>query len=490
MATLWPLKSGVWQTASNRTGFDLTTTALKHRVSDQLTVEDVRTIVAAGRLQQQPETLYPPEFNFCPESGEVLQKGARTESQVWVPPYGTADLGMRAGRLTRGLRQTALPLKLTSQAQRRADNDPDATLGLPPPGNYEFLSAPFGGKAPMLLAIDPTKGAIYTLLPHSRRWELLDHETGGLLADTHIDRTDWRCELFCDGLTSRVFLPTAAGLACLRPDVVGLSFDVHYLGNVQAVGAPIQFADHVWVPQRFPDNTIRFISSDSQGEAGPLVELPALSMEIGRVHAPLADGRIALWPCAAGQLLLLKQASGGFDASFQPWPENVQPAFEFGSPYLSRDGALWQLCFDKIRGTYLYLQLGAARPEQVIAPLPRLCSGSFNFRFATKYKSEPWLDPEFGDDGSTNEVILPLLESSSSACVVGLKLTTTAGLAEVLRATERVRVVLILDDGSSETAFHTLAVAEPTRLRLFVHDSFLWAYHPLLSRMEGWRLQS
>jgi hypothetical protein len=73
--------------------------------------------------------------------------------------------------------------------------------------------------------------------------------------------------------------------------------------------------------------------------------------------------------------------------------------------------------------------------------------------------------------------------------VLGLRLKTTAGLADVLRSTDRLRAVLVLDDAFSQTAFHTIMVAEPWRLRLFVHDGLLWAYHPLLSRIDGWTLQ-
>lgn len=168
----------------------------------------------------------------------------------------------------------------------------------------------------------------------------------------------------------------------------------------------------------------------------------------------------------------------------------MKPSFEFGSPYLSRDGSLWQLCFDAQQDSYIYLQLGVDKPEQAPALAPRLCSGSFNFRFATKFKSEPWLEPEHGDDGGSDEVVLPLLESTVSASVLGLKLETAAGLADLLRSCERMRAVLVLDDASSQTAFHMIAVAEPWRLRVFVHAGLLWVYHPLLSRLDGWNLQA
>ncbi|APW47681.1 hypothetical protein RA876_16505 [Rhodoferax antarcticus] len=422
-----------------------------------------------------------------------MQLAPQTATGIsWVPPFGAAPLAPRASRAVRGLRQAAMAIKLTRQDQRRADTDPDASLGLPPPGDYEYFSTPAGSRAAVLLALDPAKGLLYLLLPTSKRWELLEHDGGGLLAESRCARSDWRCELAVDGLRSLLFLPTESGLACLSPDAASLGFEVDYIGDAPAIGAPLQFGEQVWAPLRLADGGIRFVSASVSGEAGAQVDLPATSTGVsalGALHAPLADGRTALWPCDNGQLLLRKQASGALVASFQAWPAGVQPSFEFGSPYLSRDGSLWQLCFDTQHDSYIYLQLGVDKSERASALAPRLCSGSFNFRFATKFKSEPWLEPEHGDDGGSDEVVLPLLESTSSVAVLGLKLETTAGLADLLRSSERMRAVLVLDDASSQTAFHMLVVAEPWRLRVFIHAGLLWAYHPLLSRLDGWTLQ-
>jgi hypothetical protein len=384
-----------------------------------------------------------------------------------------------------------MEIKLARQDQRPADADPDDSLGLPPPGDYEYFSTPAGSLVAVLLALDPAKGLLYMLLPASKRWELLEHDGGGALAESRCERADWRCEVAVDECRSLIFLPTESGLACLNPDATSLGFAVDYIGDAPAIGSPLQFGEYVWAPLRLANGDIRFISYSTKGEAAAQVDLPAAGLAaLGTLHAPLADGRTAMWPCDGGQLLLRKQVSGALVASFQPWPTGVQPAFEFGCPYLSRDGRLWQLCFDAQQDSYVYLQLGVYKPELIPTLAPRLCSGSFNFRFATKFKSEPWLEPEHGDDGRSDEVVLPLLESTASAAVLGLKLETTAGLADVLRSGERMRVVLVLDGVSSQTAFHMIAVAEPWRMRVFIHAGLLWAYHPLLSRLDGWKLQA
>jgi hypothetical protein len=487
----WPLESGTWIADEQGVGFVPVRGAHGQMISSLLTREDLFALLQPAFAGGAPHAIYPPEFKFCPVTGKALQRAQQVSAGIpWVPPFGAAPLAARVSRAARGLRQAAMAIKLSRQGERRADADPDVMLGLPPPGDYEYFSIPAGGSVAVLLALDPAKGLIYMLLPASRRWELLEHAGGGSLAESRCERAAWRCEVAVGGLTSLIFLPTESGLACLIPDATSLSFAVTYVGGGPAIGAPLQFGEQVWAPIRLADGCIRFVGASAKGEAAAQVDLPLGSLALGTLHAPLADGRTALWLCDAGQLLLRKQASGTLVASFQPWPASVQPSFEFGCPYLSRDGSLWQLCFDTQQDSYVYLQLGVDRPERVPALAPRLCSGSFNFRFATKFKSEPWLEPAHGDDGGSDEVVLPLLESTVSAAVLGLKLATTAGLADVMRSGERMRAVLVLDDASSQIAFHTIAVAEPWRLRVFVHDGLLWAYHPLLSRLDGWTLQA
>jgi hypothetical protein len=472
----------------------LSQTANNRPLSSVLTREDLRVLFQTGESVDAPQAIFPPEFKFCPTSGKALQYPLPAPLGVeWVPPFGAPTVAKRTNRGARGLRQAAMAIEFARRDQRSTDADPDSSLDQPPPGDYEYFSIPAGSHVAVLLALDPAKGLLYLLLPTSRRWELLEHEGGRLLAESRCERAGWRCEVAVNGLRSLIFLPTESGLACLSPDAASLAFEIHYIGDAPVIGAPLQFGELIWAPLRLADGSVRFVSATASGESAAQVDLPAASLgalALGAMHAPVADGRTALWPCETGQLMLRQQASGGLVASFQLWPTSVQPSFEFGSPYLSRNGSLWQLCFDVQEDSYGYLQLGAGKPEWAPTLVPRLCSGSFNFRFVTKFKSEPWQEPEHGDDGNSDEVVLPLLESLVSAAVLGLKLKIPAGLADLLRSSERMRAELVLDDASSQTAFHVIAVAEPWRLRVFVHAGLLWVYHPLLSRLDGWTLQA
>lgn len=485
----WQLNSGDWMAAEEGGGFVLDRTTQRHAVPEAVSEDDLRVLMQCGRSSAAAPGLYPPEFKFDPQTGHALLRPAAAPAASWIPPHGAADILQRSARPSRGLRQAARPLRLSEPSLRRADTDPDDSLSMPPEGSYEFFSLPAGTRAPVLLALDPAKGLLYARLPASGRWEPVDYEGRGMLEVSGIPREDWRAEVALDGSASRIFFGTDSGLACVRVDVPGLRFGVDYIGAGKALGAPIHFAERIWVPLDAGAGSVRFASADAQGAPGPVVALSLAGLDTGALHAPLVSGRIAIWPAERGQLLLRMLSNGDCEASFRPWPDNLRPDFRFGCASLSPVGHLSQLCFDDAAGTYCYLELGIDQPARHPVQAPRLCSGSVNYRFAARFKTDPWVEPEHGDDGATDEVVMPLLESQDGV-VVGIKLATAKSLDEVLQSVDRTPAKLVMDDGSTEIAFHSFSVSEPWRLRLFVHDGLLWAYHPLITRIDGWKLQA
>ena len=156
---------------------------------------------------------------------------------------------------------------------------------------------------------------------------------------------------------------------------------------------------------------------------------------------------------------------------------------------MARSGSLWQLCFDSRLDSYVYVRLGVNEHEQVAALNPRISSGTINYRFATKLKTDPWIEPEHGDDGAANTVVVPLLELGERSAVLGLRIDSTAGLGTLLNSAERMRAQLVYDDENNDIVFHTIAVSKPWELRLFLHNGYLWAYHPGMQRILGWDVQ-
>ena len=486
----WPLPSGVWQ-VDDAGDWTLQRSADGQNVSPLLDQADIGKLMHARRLpaaEGAPVRQFPPEFAFDPATGAALQVPPDTAvAPPWVPPFGAHAVSDIPSPGAAGLRQASVPLKLADQRAREEHAQADASMPMPPPGKYEFFSAQFGTCAPALLALDPRKAALHAWLPATKRWLALEPESGGLLAESDLEHGAWRAELVPD-FNSVLVLPTSHGLACIRPDVPSLTYVVEHVGGAPCVAAPVWFQNRLWAPLRDDDGRIRFANLDAAQTPGSDVLLDG-AVQLGKVGAPVAYNRMAVWPCAHGQLRLQLQPDGHVAASFTPWPEGLVPHFEFGSPYLSRDGGLWQLCFEHSRGTYVYVKLGA-QSEQADALAPRLCSGSFNYRFATKLKTAPWEEPEHGDDGGKNQAVMPLLESGSGNSVFGVKFATSAGLSSVLRSNERLAAQLVQDDEFREIVFHTFAVSEPWNVRLFVSENKLWAYHPLLSRIDGWNLQA
>ncbi|WP_152598845.1 hypothetical protein [Janthinobacterium sp. RA13] len=486
----WPLPSGAWH-VDDEGAWSMQRSADGQNVSPLVSDADIGKLMLARRLPaaaDAPVRQFPPEFAFDPASGAALQVPPDTSiSPPWVPPYGAYPVSDVPPAGPSGLRQASVALKLADQRAREEHAQADASLPMPPPGEYEFFSAQFGTSAPALLALDPRKAVLHAWLPASKRWLALDPDYGSLLAESDLAHGAWRAELVPE-FNSVLVLPTSHGLACIRPDVPSLTYVVEHVGGAPCAAAPVWFQNRLWAPLRDDDGRLRFVNLDAAQKPGSDVLLDGL-VDLGNVSAPVAYNRMAVWPCANGQLRLQLQPDGNVAASFTPWPEGLVPHFEFGSPYVSRDGGLWQLCFERSRGTYVYVKLGA-QSERADALAPRLCSGSFNYRFATKLKTAPWEEPEHGDDGGKNQAVMPLLESGVGNSVFGVKFATSAGLSSVLRSNERLAAQLVQDDELRETVFHTFAVGEPWRVRLFVHEGMLWAYHPLLSRIDGWALQA
>ena len=486
---VWPLPSGTWRAGSEPgAGFSLVTTALGHEPGAGLPVPDLRAMFLAGA--QGP--LYPPEFGFSPASGQALQ---RPEAGApWVAPFGAPPRGQRPAGYIRGLQQCSRPLALIGLRPGREQEEADATMPPPPPGHYEFFSLRAATAAPVLLALDPDRGLLYLRLPHGGRWEALAHPEGRALAEAGLQRPDWRCELAEGPRGSRLLLPTQAGLLSLKPDAPALGFGLQLLGDERpALGSPIQLGERVWLPMwHGKGKSIRFLGVDAQGGLSTVDFEAAASLELGRVHAPVSTGQRAIWRCAHGQLQLRRRSETVLEAGFQPWPAQLRPAFDFGCPYLSRDGNLWQLCLDESRKRYVYLRLGDGPPECQDTDVPRSCSGTITFRSTVRDQEPPWVVPEHVDDARGSEAVLPLLESEDGDTAIGLRLQAPEGLAGVFDEQASQRCELVLDDrqGGGQHAFAVMTLVKPWRTRLFVHDGLLWAYHPALRRIPGWRLAS
>lgn len=483
----WTLKSGTWRAGATADAeFRLVATAQGHAVAEGLPPQDLRAMFC----RERHAALLPPEFRYSPGDGQALQSVAA--GTAWVPPHGMPPVQVaRAAAPFLGLRRCAPALRLAGLAQRSAQGDPDQRIPLPRPGRYEFFALRGATAAHLLLALDPDQGVPFVRLPCSGEWQALAGPEGAALAASGLPRPAWGCAVAAGDLGSRLLLPTEAGLARLTPDLPALRFELDYVSNLPALGAPLAFDDRVWLPLRHGVSGLRLLGVDARGELTAVDLAGKAAPDTGQVQAPVSTAHAVIWPCERGQLRLRRPAQprGAFRADFLPWPAGVRPEFRFGCPFLGHEGDLWQLGFDEAAGQYLYLRLGDEHGSREPVDAPRSCSGSMTWRSAGRDRMLPWQQAEHVDDSRGTEAVLPLLEGAD-ATVVALRLPAPHGLAQLFESRDKLTAQLVADDGHAEEhAFALLPLTEPWRLRLLVHDGHLWAYHPELRELRGWRLE-
>jgi len=459
----------------------LTVTDMDYPVAPAIKPADIIQVMHMRTAPDGTGPGFPPEFKHSPLDGAPLQS-PRGRDPIWIAPSGARTLNAPSAALAVGLKQSAQSVGAALLQRREPDSDPSLEIPLPPPGAYEFFCAPFGTLASVLIAIDTNKGALFAWLPASKMWQPISGD-GALLTESHLSHRAWRAELM-EQFNSCLFLPTENGLALVMPDFASLKYRVGYIGEGAAMAAPIAFENRVWVPIADRDGTIKIVNVDTEGAEGPSLSIGNVRA-LGDVSRPIAYGRMAVWPCEKGQIRLQVAADGNVLASFLAWPLDITPHFEFGSPYLSREGVLWQLCFSTTSDTFTYVRLGMDKPEQVEALTPRLCSGTINFRFRHMHLGDPWLEPEHGDDGGANTVVFPLLELENGG-VLALKMASTASLTALLTSPDKMRTELFFEDRSKEFLIQTIPVPRPWDMRLFFYQGALWAYHPAMQRIIGW----
>ena len=481
----WELASGSWTVAANEGEVRLNRTAMGNAVAASLSFPDIAAVMKMRRANGA-SSLFPPDFAFSPFDGAALAPNS-ARGISWVAPSGAAPITDAGMPDAVGLKRTRQNVPVDRLRQHNADSQADIELPLPPPGEYEFFSSTFGTIDAVLLALDTGKGTLFGWLPASQKWQPLTGVGARLLSESTLPVHAWRAEMAV-AINSRIFVPTEHGLAMIVPDFPALQFKIDYVGNAPVVGAPLAFDNQVWAPIQHDDGVVQFVFADANGVAGPPLRVDGRWV-LGTIGAPCAYGRVAVWPCTTGQLRLQKMMDGSVAATYLAWPEGIVPHFEFGCVHMSRSGSLWQLCFDSRLDSYVYVRLGVNEVEQVAVANPRMCSGTINYRFASKLKTDPWIEPEHGDDGAANAVVMPLLELGERSAVLGLRIDSKAALSTLLNAPERMRAQLVFDDENNDIVFHTIAVARPWELRLFLHHDYLWAYHPGMQRILGWDVQ-
>lgn len=487
----WQLRSGTWYRDPQTEGWRLAASADGTVASLNLPAQDVGRMVRAKRDASTGQW-FPSDFNYSPQSGAPLHLGITSLDSPWVPPFGAPALSDLGRPLARGLRQTPAPLAL-ARTNRRFDPASDADRKLPalPFGQYRFLVHKFDVTSPSLVAIESDQGNLLLLLPESQTWVPLEGPVEAILAEGPRNPRGWRMELVEEDRSATLYLPTARGLAVVRPTLIGLSYAVEYFGEGLALGGPVAWAGEVWLPVLGEDGVVNLVGKPRG--AGPSIVLPtgAPAPKNG-FEAPVFDPLQVIWPSEEGQLVVRLDQDGEKKTDWIEWPAGLKPAFPLGCPYQSITGSFWQLCLRGPDQPLEYVQMGKASPERIAIDAPRLCTGHISYKKGQRIESDPWRQPIHAFTGSPSEVVVPLLESDLARAVVGLRIDAPQGVLSLLDSTrERHRAVLQLQaQNRPDVQFGTLVVTRPWLASLFVYDAHLWVYHPELPQALGWRLES
>jgi hypothetical protein len=359
---------------------------------------------------------------------------------------------------------------------------------MPPAGNCQFLVGAFATRDSRLLAIDASQGLLYHWLPKSERWQPLRPSGTQALARCSLADEAWGLAAEDPQRSARIFLPTDTGLAVVFVNLIGRTCEVRSVGT-RCLAAPVLWQGRVHVPMLEQDGRLGVYALDPDGGALRRIEGPALDAAQAGWVRPLADRRQIVWRAPAGQLVVGGGADGAAaGAAFLPWPAGLAPRLDLGSPYLSRSGHLWQPCVRQ-DGQFVFVQLGLAEPELRPASSPRLSTGAACFQLDTRLRLAPWFEPDDCRAPEADEVIVPLLESTSAATVLCVRVPHTRPLDGLLASTEACTATFELHGGEHDVQFCMARMPRPWTTRPFVHAGHLYLYHPDRRRLPGWRIE-
>jgi hypothetical protein len=435
----------------------------------------------------RPIALYPGAFKFSPMTGKALPEPSIAHLDAWLPPFGGDS---SAADAPQGLGLTAIRLALRPTLS--IESLPDRQLAMPPAGNYQFLVSACHTCESRLFAIDFSRGLIYHWLPHSECWLEVYPRGAEILVESALGDNAWGMVVQHPQESTKLFMPTEDGLAIVSVNPIGRTYETHLAGG-RCVGAPVMWQGRVYVPMLEEDRKLGVYALDPNGSALRRVDGPKLAAAAAPAawFRPLADHRQIVWMTSMGQLIAKRGAGAALETSFLPWPPGISPRFDLGSPYLSDSGQLWQQCLrqDDQGGQIVFVQLGLGEPEIRPASSPRLCTGAACFQLETRLRGDPWFDPDDSSDSSADEVIFPLLESTSASTLLCAHVPNTRSVDGLFASNETCTTTFELR-GGHDVQFWVARMARPWMTRPFVYSGHLFLYHPDQRRLPGWRIDS
>ena len=453
----------------------------------------------AGRFADGDARRFPVGFAYhnMKEGTRLVDPPAQT-SQPWLPPHGASLEG-----LLRGLRET--PHRLLVKAPlamgaARVSAAPLKQMPLPPSGgNFEFVVGRFKAQRDSVLALDRNQGLLYAWMSRAAKWLPFSWDDGSHpnLTCAWEAASRWAMEMrqtTANGVAETVlYLPTADGLAEVRPNVLGLGSTgmVKYAGHL--IGAPAMWRDKLWLPEtrRLPGGqSVLALRQVDEPAPEPLIvgQAPAAP----DLYPPLCSQNLVVWASKEGQLVLERGAGNAPVARWLDWPGGFTPLLDAWSPYFMIGPSFWQVgWFGDDSGRFGYLRLGAACERYELDRL-RLNTKNTVYEAGARLTLErAWhSNNQVVQPDQARNCIYPLLESGHHQGVVGLEMRPVSS-GDWFRHDGDIDTTVFYED--SDTARIELdrgPLQRPWQARAFVFDGALCMYHPSWPKLHRWQLES
>ncbi|CAM3777832.1 hypothetical protein [Parendozoicomonas haliclonae] len=433
----------------------------------------------------------PGHFKFCPSCQTSLQEPSALigGAQSWLSPVSMASPVINSA--LSGLTCSEQSLQVVSKDEVRFQ--PDTEMSKPQTGKCHFFVGSFGYQETRLLAVDISAQFFFYFNPEANAWERMKDEDSYIL-ESPLTAEAWGCVVTDPLASDCIYICCENGLVEVRVDLFQRTLRSRLIVEGKPKAAPAVRGDALYLPIEH-DGTQKIYRHDLKvPEAeGEWFELPEGGGQL--FHCAVQDERKIIWPGKNGQIILSFIGSG-ISCTVRPWPDNVEPEFEFGVPARYQN-QFWQLCFDHHNENYCYLRLGGTSDVQEMRETlnPRMTSGLTHFLDYENFKAgEPWFIQEQHSDNG--DVLLPLMEfsanlmevSASTPSVLGIKLQTPESLKELLSSKTPMPCEVVMM-GEPEQSLGRFSAEQPWNSECFVYNNHLWLYHPKVQQISGWELQ-